>query len=70
MIDKVKNLIVSNVNVLCKFKLNGSRNQIEEFDGKIVNVYKSIFIVKSNDNNLIRSFSYADVITGILEIKF
>ena len=70
MLDKVKDFVSSNVNVLCKFKLNGSRNQIEEFDGMIVNVYNSIFLVKSNNDNLVRSFSYADVLIGNLEIKF
>ena len=51
------------------FKVNGSRNQIEEFNGKIIKLYPSIFIVRlTGDKNTIKSFSYSDLITESVEI--
>ena len=50
------------------FKYNGARNQIEEFDGVIENTYKSIFTIKLNNQIMVKSFSYSDVITKSLEI--
>ena len=50
------------------FRYNGSRNQIEEFDGKIENTYNSIFTIKIENQNAIKSFSYNDVINKSLEI--
>lgn len=51
-----------------KFKFNGSRNQTEEFDGRIVEIYRSIFIIHSDTDNRIKSFSYSDVLVDNLEI--
>ncbi len=51
-----------------KFKFNGSRNQTEEFDGRIIGVYKNIFIIESVTDNRIKSFSYSDVLVNNLEI--
>lgn len=64
-LEKIKNNVNNNVNVVKKFKYNGSRNQVEEFDGKIVNTYKFIFIIEM-DNKIKRSFSYTDILTGSL----
>ena len=64
-LEKIKNNINNNVNMVKKFKYNGSRNQVEEFDGKIVNTYKFVFIIEM-DNKIKRSFSYTDILTGSL----
>lgn len=66
-IDKVRDEVKSNEGKILHFKINGSRNQIVEFDGQIIETYQSIFVVKLNDNN-IKSFSYSDLITSSLEI--
>lgn len=50
------------------FRFNGSRNQIEEFDGVITSTYPAVFIIKTTADDKIRSFSYNDVITSSLEI--
>lgn len=69
-INKIKEMITKNKGALFVFKFKGTRNQTEEFIGKIVEVYKSIFIIKVNDyTKRIRSFSYNDILTGSLEIK-
>ena len=48
------------------FRYNGSRNQIEEFSGTITCCYKFVFTIDTGD--LIRSFSYSDVLIGVLDI--
>ncbi len=67
-IEKIKNIVNENKNKVVDFKYNGSRNQTEEFRGTIENVYKAIFTIKIN-NDIIKSFSYTDVLIGNLEIK-
>lgn len=53
-----------------KFKFNGSRNQIEEFYGKIISLYPSVFTIEvNNEHRNVKSFSYSDVLTNSLEIK-
>lgn len=69
-IAKIREKIIKNKGKLFMFKFNGSRNQTEEFIGKIIEVYRSVFIIKVNDvTKRIRSFSYNDILTSSLEIK-
>jgi len=54
---------------LIHFKYNGARNQIEEFDGVIENTYNAIFTIRIEDESKqIKSFTYSDVLTEILEL--
>ena len=46
-ITKIKNMLEENASKNVRFKFNGNRNQIEEFDGRIINTYKYIFVVPS-----------------------
>lgn len=66
-IKKIKNEIEELKNKTLCFKVNGSRNQIEEFEGEIVESYNYVFIVKTG--NLKKSFSYSDVLINNIEIK-
>ena len=66
-VDKVRSEIKSKEGKILHFKFNGSRNQIVEFVGEIIETYQAIFVVKLTDNN-IKSFSYSDLITSSLEI--
>lgn len=68
-IEKVKDRITMYKGKVISFKFNGTRNKIEEFTGTIVDMYPSIFIVKIVDNNIIKSFSYSDVLIHKLIIK-
>ena len=67
-VDKVRSEIKSKEGKILHFKFNGSRNQIVEFEGEIIETYQAIFVVKLTDNN-IKSFSYSDLITSSLEIS-
>ena len=68
-VDKVRDEVKSQEGKILHFKFNGSRNQIVEFDGKIVETYSAIFVVKLLKDNNIKSFSYNDLITSSLEIS-
>ena len=66
-VDKVRDEVKSKEGKMLHFKFNGSRNQIVEFEGEIIETYQAIFVVKLIDNN-IKSFPYSDLITSSLEI--
>ena len=68
-IEIVKNKVDFYKGKTIKFKFNGTRNKVEEFSGIIIDTYPSIFIVKVIDNNVIKSFSYSDVLIHKLIIK-
>ena len=69
MIGKIKDEIQSNKGKKLKFRFNGARNQIEEFEGIIVETYNYIFTIKTiSDKNELKSFTYSDVLIDNLEI--
>ena len=69
MINKIRDDIINKKGEKLHFKFNGSRNQIEEFDGVIDNTYNFIFTIKIlNDKEQIKSFTYSDVLINNLEI--
>lgn len=61
-IEKVKTRVHSYQGQELCFKFHGSRNQTEEFYGTIINTYDSVFIISLKENNMIKSFSYSDVL--------
>lgn len=66
MIDKIRKNIQLKKGLNGKFRYNGARNQIEEFEGFIDGVYNYIFTIKTN-NNITKSFSYNDILIGNFE---
>ncbi len=66
-IEKIKTKIEGIKNQKKHFKINGSRNQIEEFDGIITESYNYIFVVETE--NVKKSFSYSDVLINNIEIS-
>lgn len=68
-IAKIKRKLENYKGEIIRFKYNGSRNQIEEFEGTIENTYNYIFTIKlDNGKDQRKSFSYTDVLTDSLEI--
>jgi len=68
-IERVREMVKENSNQELKFKFNGSRNQTEEFSGKIIGAYPAIFIIETLDEiSRIKSFTYSDILTESLEI--
>lgn len=69
MINDIKKNIESKKGKKLRFKYNGARNQTEEFDGEIVDAYHFIFTIKTGEEvELIKSFTYSDILTETLEI--
>ncbi len=60
-LDTARRKIKSMCGLPLHFVYKGSRNQLEEFDGVIVQCFPSVFIIHVN-NNTIKSFSYNDYI--------
>ncbi len=70
MINKIREDIKNKKGKKYHFRFNGARNQIEEFEGIIVEIYNYIFIIKViNQREELKSFTYSDVLIGNLEIK-
>lgn len=61
-IEKVRDKVNSYKGKNLKFRFNGSRNQIEEFEGTIINTYDAVFIIRLQNNQRIKSFSYSDML--------
>ena len=66
MIEKIRNNLLQYKNKKIKFRYNGSRNQIEEFEGIIKECYNYVFVIDLDGKN--KSFSYSDVLIGVLQI--
>ncbi len=66
-----KNSIIKDVNQhkgkRLHFIYNGSRNQKEDFFGTIENTYNSIFVIRIEGSNIIKTFTYNDVINKNLQ---
>jgi len=62
MIKNIKEDILSYKGKNINFRYNGSRNQIEEFSGVIVETYDYIFTIMIEESNFLKSFSYSDVL--------
>lgn len=67
MIEKVKEKVKNYEGKSIKFRYNGSRNQIEIFNGTITKCYKNLFLIKGE--NFSKTFTYSDILTGLLEIN-
>jgi len=68
-IDKIKQELKLRCGKTLYFKYNGSRNQTEEFYGVINVLYNYVFTINvQNSNNILKCFSYFDVISNTLEI--
>ena len=65
-ISKVKEDILKYKGKLLHFRYNGARNQIEEFDGKIENIYNAIFTIKLEDNSNIKSAECRVILSFII----
>lgn len=69
-IEKIRSSINDNLGNDVKIIHNEGRNKIYEYRGKVVEVYKNIFIVLDRNNDSKRSFSYYDVLTDTVKVSF
>lgn len=66
----IKNYLNDYIGCDVTIKYNLGRNKYESYQVKIKELYNNIFLVQQKDNNLIKSFSYNDVITKIIKIEY
>lgn len=67
-INTIKKAIKGNLGEAFRFRYNGTRKQTEVFEGTIEGVYDSIFVIRLDGDDKIKTFSYADVLMDCLEI--
>ena len=67
-IELIRDKMVTYKGQTLSFRFNGSRNQVEEFEGIIVGTYDSIFTIMTRESNFLKSFSYSDVLTKKLVV--
>lgn len=68
MLTKIKNDILNKCGSVFKIRINSIRNKTECIEGCISEVYDRVFIVDAVNGSRL-SFSYSDVLTGIVEIQ-
>lgn len=66
-IYEARGLIRNNISKEVSIKVKGIRNKNEHLKGVIKECYPNVFIVSTSKGN--KSFSYADVLIGNIEVK-
>ena len=67
-IETIKNDLKNHLNHNVYIKVFGMRNKINEYYGKINGIYPNLFTIIDSEGE--KSFSYRDIITGDIKIKF
>lgn len=67
-IELTKNEINSKVGKKVYITVYGMRNKIDRYEGTIKNIYPNIFTIDINGKE--KSFSYRDIITKDIKIKY
>lgn len=68
IIDNIKKDLLECGNRVVSIKINNIRNKSEIINVTIKNLYARHFIVET-DEKVIKSFSYADILTGNIELQ-
>lgn len=68
-VDYVKKELQNHIGDTVTIKYSLGRNKYEEYDGKIKELYKHIFLIKTGKSG-VKSFSYSDVITKTIRIEY
>ena len=67
-IDGIRDNIHNNVGNIAVITHNEGRNKVSEYEGKVIEVYRNIFVIKDKISK--KSFSYYDVLTDITRVSF
>lgn len=66
--DIIKEELRSKINQIVEIKVYGMRGKTSDYRGKIHAIYPNIFTII--DGNTEKSFTYRDIITGDIKIKY
>ncbi len=64
----IREELKTHLNELVRIKVFGMRNKISIYEGKINALYPNIFTIIGS--NFEKSFTYSDIITGEISIKY
>ena len=67
-ISKVKRELLEHLGEVVLIKYNLGRNKYEEYEATIKELYDYVFLVECD--NVVKSFSYIDVITKVIRIDY
>lgn len=69
-INSVKSKLYDHKGELVTIKCNLGRNKYEKYNAKIRELYNNIFTVEIEKYNIIKSFSYSDILTKVIKIDY
>ncbi len=67
-ISQIKKSLLDHLGDIVSIKYNLGRNKYEEYEAEIKELYDYVFLVECN--NVIKSFTYIDVITKTIKIDY
>jgi uncharacterized protein Veg len=67
-LDIVKNKIKEKMGANVQVTVYGLRNKVNSYVGRVYRLYPNIFTIKTDNGE--KSFTYSDVITGEVRIKY
>lgn len=67
-IENIKSMINNNINKKVKITVYGIRNKVNHFEGTLYKTYPNIFTILYQGEE--KSFSYRDIITKDIDIKY
>ena len=67
-ISKVKKDLLEHLGEIVSIKYNLGRNKYEEYKAIVKELYDYVFLVECD--NIVKSFSYIDVITKVIRIDY
>lgn len=70
-IDNIKQQVNAFKGLDARFEVNLGRNKFYNFEGKVDNIYPSLFTVAVNDGDKVKthSYSYSDVLCGQVKLS-
>lgn len=67
-VKMIKEVLIPYLGKTVKIKYNLGRNKYETYEAKIIKIYNFVFLIKLVKTDIIKSFSYADIITKTIKI--
>ena len=67
-IEKIREDIHNNMGNVVVITHNEGRNKMQEYEGRVIEVYRNIFVIMDKDSK--RSFSYHDILTDTTKVSF
>lgn len=70
-LEKIKEDLKNHLGQKVRIKYNLGRNKYEEYEACIKEIYSRVFLVELSENKSItKSFSYSDIISKTISLKY